>query len=43
MSDTMKVQPLDLLLRWILKEYEENGSIFGIHRSLFYRPWDAAP
>ena len=43
MSDTMKVQPLDLLFRWILKEYEENESIFGIHRSLFFRPWDAAP
>jgi len=38
MSEAMKVQPFDVLLRWILKEYEENESIFGIHRSLFYRP-----
>ena len=38
MSETMKVQPLDVLLNWILKEYEENESIFGIHRSLFYNP-----
>jgi putative selenate reductase len=26
------------LLKWILSEYRERGSIFGIHRSLFYRP-----
>ena len=38
MSETMKVQPFDVLLKWILKEYEENESIFGIHRSLFYIP-----
>ena len=38
MSETMKVQPFDVLLNWILKEYEENESIFGIHRSLFYNP-----
>jgi len=34
----MKVQPFDLLLNWVLKEYQENQSIFGIHRSLFYTP-----
>jgi putative selenate reductase len=38
MSETMKVQPFDVLLKWILKEYEENESIFGIHRSSFYIP-----
>jgi putative selenate reductase len=38
MSDIMKVQPFDLLLNWILQEYEENRSIFGLHESLFYRP-----
>jgi len=38
MSETMKVQAFDKLLRWILKEYEEFGSIFGIHQSLFFRP-----
>jgi putative selenate reductase len=34
----MKVQPFDVLLKWILKEYELNRSIFGIHRSQFYIP-----
>ncbi len=38
MSETMKVQPFDVLLNWILKEFEENKSIFGIHRSLFHNP-----
>lgn len=38
MSHTMKVQPFDIILKWILKEYEENQSIFGMHRSLFYTP-----
>jgi putative selenate reductase len=38
MSEAMRVQPFDVLLNWILKEYEENESIFGIHRSLFYAP-----
>ena len=38
MSETMKVQPFDVLLRWILREFAENESIFGIHRSLFYIP-----
>ena len=43
MSDTMKVQPFDVLLKWILQELEENQSIFGIHRSLFYTPKPDAP
>ena len=34
----MKSQPFELLLDWILKEYESNRSIFGLHRSLFYTP-----
>jgi len=43
MSDTMKVQPFSVLLKWILKELEENDSVFGIHRSLFYTPRSDAP
>ncbi len=43
MSDVMKVQPFDVLLNWILTELEENQSIFGIHRSLFYTPQKDAP
>jgi putative selenate reductase len=43
MSDEMKVQPFDVLLNWILKELEDNHSIFGIHRSLFYTPQAEAP
>ncbi len=38
MSDTMKTQPFDVLLRRILTEYEASGAIFGIHKSLFFRP-----
>jgi putative selenate reductase len=43
MSETMNVQPFDVLLKWILKELEENQSIFGIHRSLFYTPRSDSP
>ena len=43
MSDTMKVQPFEVLLNWILKELEGNQSIFGIHRSLFYTPKEDSP
>jgi putative selenate reductase len=43
MSDEMKVQPFDVLLRWIREELEANDSIFGIHRSLFYTPKSDAP
>lgn len=38
MSHTMKLQPFGVALKWILTEYEEQQSIFGIHRSLFYTP-----
>jgi len=43
MSETMKVLPFDVLLRWTLEELEHNGSIFGLHRSLFYTPQADAP
>jgi putative selenate reductase len=43
MSDTMKIQRFSVLLKWILKELEENESVFGIHRSLFYIPQPDAP
>jgi putative selenate reductase len=39
----MKVQPFEVLLNWVLKEYESNRSIFGIHRSLFYIPKANSP
>ena len=38
MSVRFSVLPFDVLLNWILQEYERNESIFGIHRSLFYTP-----
>ncbi|MCX7971184.1 MAG: putative selenate reductase subunit YgfK, partial [Negativicutes bacterium] len=38
MSHTMKVQKFSDLLNWIICEYREQDSIFGIHKSLFYRP-----
>lgn len=43
MSHTMKVQPFEVILTWILKEYEEKQSIFGIHHSLFYIPSKESP
>jgi putative selenate reductase len=43
MSDKMRVQPFDLLLRRILTEYAHSNSIFGTHRSLFYTPRERAP
>jgi len=43
MSDKMRPLPFDRLLRWVLTELEENGSIFGIPRSLFFTPKKDAP
>jgi putative selenate reductase len=43
MSDTMKVQSIEVLLDWILEEFEKNRSIFGVHRSLFYTPRKGDP
>ncbi len=38
MSDTLRVQPFDALLTWMLTELQACDSIMGIPRSLFYRP-----
>ena len=38
MSQHMKVQSFETLLQWIIDEYQTNQSIFGIHKSLFYKP-----
>ena len=43
MSAPMKVQPFDVLLRWMLQELAEKQSIFGLHRSLFYTPPKDSP
>ncbi len=43
MSDTMKTLSFKHLLDWTLREYRENASIFGIHRSLFYIPRRESP
>ena len=43
MSDVMNVQPFEVLLNWVLTELEENESVFGIHRSLFYTPTPDSP
>lgn len=43
MSHTMKAQPFDKLLRWMLQEYQENKSIFGIPHSSFYTPEKDSP
>ena len=34
MSEQMRVLPFEVLLDWILKEYETHRSIFGIHESV---------
>jgi putative selenate reductase len=39
----MRPQPFGKLIEWILAEYRENGSIFGIPKSMFYTPDGAAP
>jgi len=43
MSDVMRIQPFATQLARILMEYERNGSIFDIPKSLFYVPTPAAP
>lgn len=43
MSHHMRPQPFDKLMTWILREFKENESIFGIHKSLFHRPRPGAP
>ncbi len=43
MSDILRIQPFDLLLRRILAEYEHSRSIFGIHESLWHRPRKDSP
>jgi len=43
MSDVMRVQPFATQLARILMEYERKGSIFDIHKSLFYKPSPDAP
>jgi putative selenate reductase len=39
----MRPQSFNKLMTWILEEYRTNGSIFGIHRSLFHEPHVGAP
>ncbi|HOD74005.1 MAG TPA: putative selenate reductase subunit YgfK, partial [Candidatus Bipolaricaulis anaerobius] len=43
MSDRMRVQPFEDLLRWALGELKEKDAIFGIPRSLFHVPRADAP
>ncbi|MDD3826046.1 MAG: putative selenate reductase subunit YgfK [Anaerolineae bacterium] len=43
MSEAMRVQSIDRLVAWMLGELEATGSIFGIHRGLFYVPRPGAP
>ncbi len=43
MSDLMRTQPFGVLLDWILKEFKQKQAIFGIPRSLFYKPQKDSP
>ena len=38
MSDSMKPLPFSVLLHWIVNEYSQRKSIFGIDSTLFYTP-----
>ncbi len=42
MSDAFTCYPIDKLFRWILAE-EQTGSIFGIHKELFFTPRKSDP
>lgn len=37
MSDKMRLIPFDKMLRWIMSELKEYGTIFGIHQDKFYK------
>lgn len=37
MSDRMRLIPFEKMLSWVLSELKEKDSIFGIHRSKFYK------
>ena len=39
----MRILPFEILLNWILEEYRQRQSIFGIDRSLFYVPGRDSP
>jgi putative selenate reductase len=39
----MQPLPFEFLVRWILREYSQRESIFGIHRSLFFVPRNTSP
>ncbi|MCX6094481.1 MAG: putative selenate reductase subunit YgfK [Candidatus Bipolaricaulota bacterium] len=43
MSHAMRPTPFEPLLRRVLDEYRERGSILGIPGGLFYRPQESAP
>ncbi len=37
MSDLMRMIPFEKMLNWVMKEYETQGSIFGIRKEKFYK------
>ena len=37
MSEIMTPMPFDMLIRWMITEYREHGSVFGVHKNKFYR------
>ncbi len=37
MSEIMRMIPFDKLMNWMLTEYKESGSIFGIKKNKFYK------
>ncbi|NLT96645.1 MAG: putative selenate reductase subunit YgfK [Christensenellaceae bacterium] len=37
MSEIMTPMPFDMLMRWMITEYRERGSVFGVYKNKFYR------
>lgn len=37
MSDRMRPISFEKMVNWVIKEYREKGSIFGVHKDKFYR------
>lgn len=37
MSEIMTPMPFEHLMRWMMTEYREKNSVFGVHKSKFYR------
>jgi putative selenate reductase len=37
MSEIMTPMPFDMMMRWMMAEYRQKNSVFGVHKNKFYR------